>query len=173
LDQPFCVWAGGEAVKPLLSTERRGLAKFFQSGGMLVVDDSHPESGAFGASARRELQRVLPALPIVALPERHAIFKSYYLVERPVGRILGPARLEAMLQGRSVLALFSDHDLLGAMARTSGDSWAFPMESSEAESRQRAIRLAVNIAMFALCSDYKDDQVHAGEIMRRRGRHSL
>jgi hypothetical protein len=173
LEQPFCVWAGAEAVKPLLNTERRGLAKFFQSGGMLVVDDSHPESGAFGASARRELTRVLPALPIVPLPERHAIYKSYYLVERPVGRVSGPPRFEAMLQGRNVLVLFSDHDLLGALARTGGDAWAFPMESVDGESRQRAIRLAVNIAMFALCSDYKDDQVHAGEIMRRRGRHSL
>ena len=41
---------------------------------------------------------------------------------------------------------------------------------NESEMRQRAIRLAVNIAMYVLCSDYKDDQVHAEELMRRRGR---
>jgi hypothetical protein len=28
--------------------------------------------------------------------------------------------------------------------------------------------LAVNIAMYVLCSDYKDDQVHAPWLMRRR-----
>jgi hypothetical protein len=38
-----------------------------------------------------------------------------------------------------------------------------------ASVRQQAIRLAVNIAMYVLCSDYKDDQVHAEELMRRRG----
>jgi len=31
-----------------------------------------------------------------------------------------------------------------------------------------AIRLAVNIAMYVLCSNYKDDQVHAPFLMRRR-----
>jgi hypothetical protein len=32
------------------------------------------------------------------------------------------------------------------------------------------MRLAVNLAMYVLCLDYKDDQVHAEELMRRRGR---
>jgi hypothetical protein len=30
------------------------------------------------------------------------------------------------------------------------------------------VRLAVNIAMYVLCSNYKDDQVHAPFLMRRR-----
>ena len=34
--------------------------------------------------------------------------------------------------------------------------------------RERAIRLAVNVAMYVLCSNYKDDQVHAPFLMRRR-----
>ena len=33
---------------------------------------------------------------------------------------------------------------------------------------RQAIRLGVNLAMYALCLDYKDDQVHAPFIMRRR-----
>ena len=35
--------------------------------------------------------------------------------------------------------------------------------------REQAIRLAVNVAMYVLCASYKDDQVHAEHIMRRRG----
>jgi hypothetical protein len=34
--------------------------------------------------------------------------------------------------------------------------------------REQAIRLAINIAMYVLCSNYKDDQVHAQFLMRRR-----
>jgi hypothetical protein len=169
--EPFAVWAGTQAVKPLLRTERRGLQRFFDLGGVLFVDDGAPDAGEFGQSARRELSQVLPSVPIVALPEQHVIFKSYYLVDRPVGRVLGPPTLEAMNRGRQVQVLFSSHDLLGAMARGSGESWSLPMEGGDdAELRQRAIRLAVNIAMYVLCSDYKDDQVHAEELMRRRGR---
>ena len=34
--------------------------------------------------------------------------------------------------------------------------------------RERAVRMAVNIAMYVLCSNYKDDQVHAPFLMRRK-----
>src|SRR5690606_28145338 len=142
-------------------------------GGVVFVDDSEPEQGAFGRSVKAELARVLPEVPVVDLPPQHVIYKSYYLVDRPIGRVLGPPKLEAMIRGQQVQVLFSSHDLLGALARR-GESWSFPMQGSgiDAESRQRAIRLAVNIAMYVLCSNYKDDQVHAEELMRRRGKQS-
>ncbi|HEX2732395.1 MAG TPA: DUF4159 domain-containing protein [Polyangiaceae bacterium] len=170
-NEPFAVWAGSHAVKPLLGTERRALRRFLDLGGVLFVDDGDPGRGEFGQSARAELARVLPEVPIAVLPEQHVIYKSYYLVERPVGRVLGPTSMEAMVRGRQVQVLFSSHDLLGALAHGSGETFSLPMEGeNEAEMRQRAIRLAVNIAMYVLCSDYKDDQVHAEELMRRRGR---
>ena len=34
--------------------------------------------------------------------------------------------------------------------------------------RERVTRMAVNVAMYVLCSTYKDDQVHAPALMRRR-----
>jgi hypothetical protein len=33
--------------------------------------------------------------------------------------------------------------------------------------REHAVRLAVNIAMYVLCSNYKDDQVHAPFLLQR------
>jgi Domain of unknown function (DUF4159) len=170
-NEPFAVWAGAHAIKPLLGSERRALRRFLDLGGILFVDDADPVRGEFGQTARVELSRVLPEVPIALLPEQHVIYKSYYLVDRPVGRVLGPTGLEAMTRGRQVQVLFSSHDLLGALAHGSGENWSLPMEGdNESEMRQRAIRLAVNIAMYVLCSDYKDDQVHAEELMRRRGR---
>ncbi|MEN9577818.1 MAG: hypothetical protein RJA70_827 [Pseudomonadota bacterium] len=170
LDEPFCVWAGSRDVGQLLGTELRRLREYFQLGGVLFVDDSDPVSGVFGRAARRELQRVLPEIPVVKLPTTHVVYKSYYLVERPVGRVSGPAELEGMVRGRQLQVLFSSHDLLGALARGAADEWTFPMDDPDPLARQQALRLAVNIAMYVLCSDYKDDQVHAEELMRRRGR---
>ena len=60
------------------------------------------------------------------------------------------------------------HDLLGALARDEDGTYALPTEPTSFEQRQYAIRFAVNIAMYVLCSDYKDDQVHAPFLMRRR-----
>lgn len=169
LDEPFCVWAGSREVTPLMATERRMLRRFFQLGGVLFVDDAEPALGEFGRTARAELTKVLPEVPISRLSEKHVLYKSYYLVDRPVGRVLGPPHLQAMVRGRFVQVLFSSHDLLGALARR-GESWSFSMPSNDAMLRQQAVRLAVNMAMYVLCSDYKDDQVHAEELMRRRGK---
>ena len=167
--EPFAVWAGAADPGALSAAEVRGLTRFLRLGGLLVVDDSAPGSGAFGRGARRELARVLPESAPVRLDAGHVVFKTFYIVDRPVGRVLGPPALEAIVRGKSAQVIFLEHDLLGAMAR-SGEGFAFETEPGGAEQREHAIRLAVNLAMYALCSDYKDDQVHAPFLMRRRAR---
>jgi hypothetical protein len=97
------------------------------------------------------------------------LFKTFYIVDRPVGRLLGSPHVEAIVRGKNAQVLFLDHDLLGALARE-GESWALDVTPGGARQREEAVRFAVNIAMYALCSDYKDDQVHAPFIMRRRVR---
>jgi len=170
LEEPFVVWAGSKAVKPLTAAEIDGLRRFFKLGGLLFVDDSEPATGAFGDSARREIARVLPNSPPVKLSPKHVIYKSYYLIERPIGRLEGPDHMEAILSGKRVQVLFSRHDVLGALARSGGAGWTLEVESGTLRQRELAIRMAINIALYVLCSDYKDDQVHAKALMRRRGR---
>jgi hypothetical protein len=170
LAEPFTVWLGSEAVTPLSEPEVRGLRNYLTLGGVLFVDDSNPEVGSFGRSVRQELQRVLPESPIVRLPEQHVLYKSYYLLERPVGRVLGLDYLEAITSGKMLRVVLSSHDLVGAMAQQRGGGWSLPAEPGGAQQRELAMRLAVNLAMYVLCLDYKDDQVHAEELMRRRGR---
>jgi hypothetical protein len=179
--EPFSVWCGSADVGALSATELRFLERYLRLGGMLVVDDADPRSKAFGRSARRELARVLPESPPVRIDSSHVLYKTFYLLDRPVGRLLGPPFVEAVVRGKSAQVLFLEHDLLGALAEE-GDGWALPIESGGekeraggpairwlSDQRERAIRFAVNIAMYALCSDYKDDVVHAPFILKRRG----
>ena len=169
LDEPFTVWIGGTALAPLSEPEIRGLRRYLALGGVLFVDDSNPATGEFGKSAKLELQRVLPQSPSIRLPPQHVLYKSYYLIERPRGRVEGPPYLEAIVSGKELRVVFSAHDLLGALARSQDEGWTFAVEG-DMQQRELAIRLAVNLAMYVLCLDYKDDQVHAEELMRRRGR---
>ncbi len=168
LTEPFALWSGTGKIPPLSRPEQRGLERFLKLGGLLVVDDQNPKSGAFGRAARRELARVLPASPPVRLDPSHVLYKTYYIIDRPVGRVLGKPSLDAIVRGKSAQVLFLAHDLLGAMARSRGGAWSLPVEPGGQRQREYAIRLAVNIAMYSLCSDYKDDQVHAPFLMRRR-----
>ena len=167
--EPFAVWAGDADPGALSAAEVRGLTRFLRLGGVLVVDDSNPAVGAFGRGARRELSRVLPESAPVRLDPSHVVFKTFYILDRPVGRVLGPPDLEAIVRGKNAQVLFLQHDLLGALARN-GEGFAFETEPGGVEQREHAIRLAINIAMYVLCSDYKDDQVHAPFLMRRRAR---
>jgi hypothetical protein len=169
LDEPFVVWLGQGNLQPLTGPEVRGLAQYLKLGGIIVVDDMDPSSGAFGAAARRELKRVIPEAPVVKLDAKHVLFKSYYLLDAPAGRFQGAPHLDAIFHGRDVQVLFSNHDFLGALARDDSGEWSLDIEGG-APQREQSIRFAVNIAMYSLCSDYKDDQVHAQELMRRRER---
>jgi hypothetical protein len=168
LAEPFAIWAGEREISPLSAPEQRGLERFLKLGGVLVVDDLDPARGSFGKSARRELSKVLPESPVVKLDANHVVYKTYYIVDRPVGRVLGPPELEAIVRGRYAQVIFTSHDLLGALSRTRSGGWSLDVEPGGARQREAAVRLAVNIAMYVLCSDYKDDQVHAPWLMRRR-----
>jgi len=168
LEEPFVVWSGEDDIGALSQAELRGIEAFIRLGGVLIVDDSRPELGQFGAAARREIRRVLADAPVTTLSPAHVIFKSFYLVARPQGRILGPERVDAIVRGTTAQVLFLSCDLLGALASRTDGTFLFPTDPNSPRHRELAVRFAVNLAMYVLCSDYKDDQVHAAWLMRRR-----
>jgi hypothetical protein len=170
LDEPFVYWCGDEDPGEFTVAERRNLESFLRLGGILVVDDLRPDEGRFGAAARRELRRVLPGSLAVSVESNNVVYKSFYLVKRPVGRLLGPERVEAIVRGRMVQVLFLSCDLLGALATRADGSFLYDVETHSVKQREQAIRFAVNLAMYVLCLDYKDDQVHAEWLMRHRAR---
>ena len=169
-DEPFVWWFGAQDTGELSSREIAGIRTFLALGGVVLVDDSDPAVGAFGRSVRRELARVLPDVAPVPMGAEHVVFRSYYLLERSVGRVRGPGVLEAWVRNGQAQVLLLSHDLAGALARDRSGLPSFAMEPGDDMQREMAIRLAVNVAMFVLCSNYKDDQVHAPFLMRRRVR---
>lgn len=175
---PFALWFGGAAVGALTDPEVENLRRFFSLGGFLLVDDSEPERGAFSESAKRQLARVLPQHAIDPIPPGHVIFKSYYLIDEPMGRVVRPGGLQGIRGGRDahdgagrlLSVVVSRLDIIGALAQNDTGGWALPLKPGVSRQREMASRLALNIALYLLCLDYKDDQVHAEELMRRRGR---
>lgn len=167
LKEPFLLWVGAQDPGALDQRAIRGLREYLRMGGILLIDDRDPKRGAFSLGARREVARILPESTPVRLDRNHVVFKSFYILDRPQGRVNGPDHVESISSGKDVQILFLAHDLVGALARD-GETWALPMEAGDSSARELAVRFAVNIAMYVLCSDYKDDQVHAPFLMRRR-----
>lgn len=169
-ETPFLYWSGDAAFPALSDAEVQGLQRFVSFGGFVIIDDaSAPGDDGFDGSIRRELSRALPTDPLSELGNDHVLYRSFYLLERPEGRVLGPDHVEAIVTSERLAVVYSRHDLGGAWARDNLGNWEHPVEPGGDDQRERAIRLGVNLVMYAMCLDYKDDQVHAPFIMRRRG----
>jgi hypothetical protein len=168
LAEPFAAWGGEGDVPPLTDREIGGLRRFIALGGILFVDDFAPEDGTFSRAAKRELRRVLPEGSPIPIGPENVVFKSFYLIRRAVGRVEGPQKLSAIIRGGVPQVIFSAHDLFGALARGASGTHPIQVTPGGEVQRERAVRLAVNIAMYVLCSTYKDDLVHESFLKRRR-----
>jgi hypothetical protein len=166
---PFLYWRGSEEFPPFSEKEIESLRKYVHRGGFILIDDATAGAEGFDRAVRRELLRAFPATPLGAISPEHTIYRSFYLLNRPVGRVEGPAYLEGITYGDRIAVVYSQHDLGGALQRDSLGAWSQAVVPGGEGQRERAIRLGVNLVLYALCTDYKDDQVHAPFIMRRRG----
>jgi hypothetical protein len=167
--QPFLYLAGDGAMPPFADADLGVLRRHLQYGGFLLVDSADGSDGSgFDASARRELQRLLPASPLTRIPREHVLYKSFYLLDHQGGRLLVHPWLEGQFLNGRLAVVYSQNDLGGAWARGQLGDWEYDCSPGGEPQRETAFRLGVNLAMYALCTDYKDDAVHLPFILRRR-----
>jgi hypothetical protein len=168
-DHPFVVLSGRRALEPLADGERDRIRQFVSLGGMILVDDQTGDpSSPFAVSARAELGRALGGRPFVKLPKEHAIYRSFYLLDRAWGRVEGSADLEAIVLGQRAAVVYSANDLLGAIERDELGHYAHSVDPGGSVQREMALRLGVNLVLYALTLDYKEDLVHLPLILERR-----
>jgi hypothetical protein len=122
------------------------LRAYLEGGGFLHADDNY----GLDTSFRREIARVFPELELVDVPLDHPIYRLVYEFPEGLPKIHEhdgePARgLGIFLDGR--LAVFYSHqsDL--------GDGWEDPtVHGDPAEIREQAMRMGVNLFVYALAS---------------------
>jgi hypothetical protein len=167
-DAPLLYFSGDRAFPALSDPEVQGLRRFVDYGGFVIIDDASPaDDTGFDSSVRRMLTRAFGAQALARVDDKHVVYRSFYLVSRPVGRIEGPAYLEGIERAGRLAVVYSRHDLGGAYERDNLGNYAHAVVPGSERQRELAFRLGVNLILYALCLDYKDDQVHAPFIMRR------
>ncbi|MCB9506493.1 MAG: DUF4159 domain-containing protein [Myxococcales bacterium] len=169
LRSPIAVLWGDRGFAPLTDDARTALATWLGAGGLLFIDgaDTRPD-GDFDASVRRELAAILPDAPLTEIGRDHVLWRTFYIVERNPGRL----RLDAPLYGATrddrLAVIYSTNDVLGAWSRDNLGAWDFEVVGGDERQRDLTLRFGVNLAMYALCLDYKEDQVHVNYLLRRR-----
>lgn len=168
-DVPAIFVGGDRGFEPWSEELRSSLRRYLSAGGMLIFDSSEDRiDGDFYASSARELQALLPASSLAQLSREHVLLKSFYLCNGDEGRVATASYLEGVEENDRLRAIYCHNDLMGAWARDQFGNYEYSVYPTASDRRERAFRLGVNIAMYALCLDYKADQVHVPHIMRRR-----
>lgn len=166
---PLIAWIGIGPVEPFSDAEVERLSRYLRAGGMLYIDDASPEGDdRFDADVRREMARVWPDRPMQRLGNDHTVYRTFFLLERPQGRISRTAWLEGVDFDDRSPVIYGRNDLFGAFGRDSLGSWRMPVVPGGRVQREMAFRLGINLVMYATCLNYKRDQVHTTAILRRR-----
>jgi hypothetical protein len=168
-EYPF-LYFGGEGSFPALSdAEVENLRRYLTFGGFMLADaNDGSDGGGFDASFRREMARVLPQSPLTALPSTHVVYKTFFLLDSAPGRLLNKPQMLAANLGKRAAVIYSQNDLGGAWSRSEAGDYEFDVSPGGEPQRELAIRVGINLCMYALCLDYKDDAVHLPLILNKR-----
>jgi len=121
----------------------QALRKWLQTGGFLWADDNYGMDKSF----RHEVQKLFPNATLSELPNDHPIYRSYYQlpglpkIHEHDGK---PPQLFGMTDNGRLVVIYSyESDI--------GDGLEDPEVHKDApEKREQAMRMAVNILMYAL-----------------------
>ena len=153
---------------------------------MILFDTRNNGSTGAGRADLHALSDLLP--PLVPLPSNHVLTRSYYLLKSFPGRLgdeaiwveagtapppeepgAAPAEFQAHSEHISSV-IWGDNDWAGAWATGANGQALFAMRSSNNQQRELSYRFGVNLIMYALTGNYKQDQLHLPAILERLGR---
>lgn len=170
-ETPFVYFTGEKAIELPSNSGIEALRRFLTFGGFLLVDSAEGSTdGAYAGSVRKLISAIFPppAKSLEIIPSDHVVYKSFYLLDKPFGRLAIAPAMEGVIRDGRLVCAYIPNDLGGAWARDDFGNYDFTCEPGGEKQRELSFRLGVNLVMYALCLDYKSDQVHVPFIMKRR-----
>lgn len=186
---PILYWPITADAEPPSEQGLGRIDTFMKNGGTVIFDTADQISGGqFGAGATtpesqrlREILMQLDVPPLEPVPADHVLTKAFFLLQDFPGRWSGGPlwveRLQPSERGdRPVRAsdgvspiMITGNDLAGAWAVSEDGSPIFPTVPDSTRQRELAYRVGVNIVIYTLTGNYKADQVHVPELLKRLG----
>ena len=172
-ETPFLYFAGERELELPSVAGIESLRRFLTFGGFLLIDSAEGSTdGAFDGSVRKLMAAVLPPSGpqkgLEIIPTDHVVYRSFYLLDKPLGRLSIAPAMEGVIRDGRLVAAYISNDLGGAWSRDDFGNYEFRCEPGGERQRELSFRMGVNLVMYALCLDYKADQVHVPFIMKRR-----
>ena len=168
-DTPFLYVAGEGGFPSLGDAAEARLRRFLDLGGLIVFDDA---DGGTDYRFREEVSalvgRLVPGSALAEIAPEHVLYRSFYLIDAPAGRTRNSEFNLGVVQEGRIKVLYLPNDLGGALARDAQGRHIHACSPGGSVQREWARRLAVNILLYATCTDYKSDRAHVETLLRRR-----
>lgn len=165
---PFLYISGKYDFQPFSGEEIDTLRRFLSFGGFLLADNALGQLDyGFDNSFRREMKRVFPDRPFRKIPLNHAALRSYYLIRRIGGRVATTPYIEGIELGETTPVVYCHNDLAGAWERNALGNWAHACVPGGEQQRRDAFHLGINLILYAMTGNYKQDLIHVPFIRRR------
>lgn len=166
-EHPFSVLVGSGAFAMPSDAGLEQIERYLSYGGFLVVDDTTAsENGPFDRSVRELVERMFPTRPLGPMPADHSVFRSFFLLREPLGRVDRFPYLEGVTSDNQTPLVYVRNDLSGALDRGDDGRSTFPCVPGGEGQRREAIKLGINLVLYALTSNYKKDQAHVKQLMK-------
>ncbi len=165
---PFLYMAGKYDFEPFSQDETLTLRRFLSFGGFLLADNTLGQLGyGFDRRFRAEMQRLFPGREMRKIPLTHALLRSYYLLRRIGGRVATSPYLEGIQLAETTPVVYCHNDLAGAWERDGLGRWSHPCVPNGEAQRRDAFHLGVNLILYSMTGNYKQDLIHVPFIRRR------
>ncbi|MCX7958893.1 MAG: DUF4159 domain-containing protein [Deltaproteobacteria bacterium] len=156
---PFLSVSGDSALPEFSTVSIARLRRFINKGGFIFADSSEEKKDEFYKSVVKLAGQIIPGTEFVTLDEKNVIYRTFYMLTKSYGRFNKKDFFEGIIYENRIVILFSHNDLLGALERDELGNYKYSIPDENIR-RELSIRTAVNIVMYSLTVDYKDDQVH-------------
>lgn len=181
---PILFWTLGDAATETRPEVASALDRYMKNGGVLFVDSRGiGRTPAMARQITRAALRGLEAPPLAPVPEGHVLTKAFYILQRFPGRY-PDAKLWVETEASAAASandgvsplILGDGDWASAWAKAPNGLPTNPMQSFDSmgpSNNELAIRVGINVVLYALTGNYKADQVHAPALLERLGRRQV
>lgn len=168
---PMLYWPVTVTEQPLSPEGAKRVTHYLRHGGIILFDAVNNEN-----SGRQFLYRVLAGVdmpPLVPLPEKHVLKRSFYLIDTFPGRYadhtfwLEPE--ESSTYDGVASILYGSNGWASAWAIDNAGRPLFPCTPGGEGQREYAYRFGINLAIYALTGNYKGGQMNAIQILKKMG----
>ena len=188
---PFLYWPITLGQNRPNADELRKLNRYIKGGGLILFDTLDSEITQYGQSTKegRLLQDIAAGLnlpPISPIARDHVLTRSFYLLQEFPGRsargtiwVEAPQSPGHAIEGMPFRNLndgvtpvvIGGNDWAAAWAVDQAGQPLLPVGRGMSGERQReiALRFGINLIMHVLTGNYKSDQVHVPELLKRLG----